>query len=92
MLSLIWLIGKWATKIAVLMTEQNTGWKTTNKGTKNDALKYSMLKTQQKVMKEVLTKKQNYNANIWLLIFVFSQSMSEYIFPMKSKINYNTTC
>lgn len=44
MLSLIWLIGKWATKIAVWMTEQNTGRKTTNKGTKKGSLKIQNVK------------------------------------------------
>lgn len=45
MLSLIWLIGKWATKIAIWMTEQKTVRKKPTKAQKKDTLKYSMLKT-----------------------------------------------
>lgn len=44
MLSLIWLIGKWATKIAIWMTEQKTVRKKTNKGTKKGYIKIQYVK------------------------------------------------
>lgn len=92
MLSLIWLIGKWATKIAVWMTEQNTGRKTTNKGTKKGCIKIQYVKNATESYEGSINKKSKITMQtyIWLLFSVFSQSMSEYIFPMKSKINYNT--